>query len=163
MSSQPSPAVDSGAVVFRLTTGQQRRFRVGLVGAGLIVWSLGLVRLVVTGRFGSEGVVPTLVLTVAVAIVVVVVARLERVVVLADDAVHARWGPWRSVMPWSEVDAIDERDRGLSRRVAIHVGRRTRVLPVPLTGGSILGPGPDPGLDEKLDLIRRWWLERHTS
>ena len=155
--------MDSGTVVFRLTTNQRRRTRIGLVGAGLIVWSLGVVRLVVTGRFGLEGVVPTVVLTVATVVVMVAVDRVDRVVVLSDTAVHARWGPWRLELPWSEIDAVDERDRGLSRRITIRSGRRTRVLPVPLTGGSILGPGPDPGLDEKLDLIRRWWLERRSS
>jgi len=33
------------------------------------------------------------------------------------------------------------------------------LLPVPLTGGSLLGPGPDPELDHKVEVIRRWWQE----
>ncbi len=43
-----------------------------------------------------------------------------------------------------------------------HGSGRT-VLPVPLTGGSLLGPGADPGLDDKVELIRQWWLEPGTS
>jgi hypothetical protein len=156
--------VDAATVVFQLTAVQQRRYRVGLVGAGTIGWSLGVVRLVTTGRFLSAGqVVPTLVLTLAAVVVVVAAARVKRVVVLTDDAVHVRWGPWHRAVPWADIDAVDERDRGLSRRVVLRVGSRTRVLPVPLTGGSILGPGADPGLDEKLELIRRWWVDRRSS
>ena len=151
-------------MVFRLTAAQQRRFRIGLIGGALIGWSLGVVRLVTTGRFLSAGVVvPTLVLTVAVIVVVVVAARVRRVVVLTDQALLARWGPWRAEVAWADIDAIDERERGLARRIVVHSGRRRRVLPVPLTGGSILGPGADPGLDDKLALIRRWWQDRTSS
>lgn len=147
-------------MVFHLTAGQQRRFRIGLIGGALIGWALGVVRLVTTDRFLSgNGILPLAVLTVAAIIVVVAVTRMKRVVVLTEDAAHLRWGPWHTEVPWSVVDAVDERERGLARRVVLRSGRRHRVLPVPLTGGSILGPGADPGLDEKLELIRRWWLE----
>jgi hypothetical protein len=150
-------------MVFQLTAGQQRRFRIGLIGAAVIGWSLGVVRLVTTGRFLSAGgLVPIVVLTLAAIVVVVAVTRMKRVVVLTADAVHLRWGPWRAEVPWTAVDAIDERDRGVARRVVLRSGRRVRVLPVPLTGGSILGPGVDPGLDEKLEMIRRWWLEHRS-
>jgi hypothetical protein len=42
-----------------------------------------------------------------------------------------------------------------------HDGGRT-VLPVPLTGGSLLSVGADPALDHKVDLIRQWW-QGHAS
>ena len=64
-------------------------------------------------------------------------------------------------LPREELLTFEELER-LARRVVLRSGRRTRVLPVPLTGGSILGPGADPGLDEKLELIRRWWLEHRS-
>jgi hypothetical protein len=155
--------VSGATVVFRLTAAQQSRYRIGLVGGALIGWSLGVVRLVATGRFLSAGViVPTLVLTLAVVVVTVVAARVDRVVVLTDEGVHTRWGPWRAEIAWADIEAVDERYRGLARRVALRSSRGSRVLPVPLTGGSILGPGIDPGLDEKLELIRRWWLEHRN-
>jgi hypothetical protein len=155
--------VDGATVVFRLTAAQQRRYRIGLVGGALIGWSLGVVRLVATGRFLSVGViVPTLVLTLAVVVVAVVAARVDRVVVLTHEGVHTRWGPWWAEIAWADIEGVDERYRGLARRVALRSGRNSRVLPVPLTGGSILGPGIDPGLDEKLELIRRWWLEHRN-
>jgi len=151
-------------MVFRLTAVQQRRVRLGLVGGAVIVWGLGAVRLVATGRFlATGGVVPTALLTVALAVAVVAADRVRRVVVLTDDALHTRWGPWRRQIEWSDIEAIDRRDRGTSRRIVVRVGGRTRVLPVPVTGGSILGAGRDPGLDEKLELIRRWWAERRGS
>ena len=161
----PSPVVGTETtMVFRLTAVQQRRVRLGLAGGAVIVWALGVVRLVVTGRFlTTDSVAPTAVLTVALVIAVIAADRVKRVVLLTDDALHTRWGPWRRTMAWTDIEAVDRRDRGVARRVVVRAGGRTRVLPVPLTGGSILGPGRDPGLDEKLELIRRWWAEHRGS
>jgi len=55
-------------------------------------------------------------------------------------------------------------ERGTARRVVLtrHDGGRER-LPVPLTGGSLVGPGRDPDLDDKVDLIRRWWVDHRPT
>lgn len=151
-------------IVFRLTAHQQRRFRIGLGGVAVIVWSMGLVRLAVTDRLTSTaGIVPIVVLSAALAVVVAIVSRMQPIVVLTDSALHLRWGPRRSEIAWVDVDDVVIRERGVGRRVVVHAAGRRRVLPVPLTGGSILSPGPDPDLDHKVELIRAWWRERRSS
>ena len=83
--------------------------------------------------------------------------------VLDDEAVHWRWGPRQATVAWSDVDAVEVRERGTARRIVLVGPGGRSVLPVPLTGGSLVGPGLDPGLDEKVELIRRWWDERRSS
>ena len=50
----------------------------------------------------------------------------------------------------------------MSRRVVVHHGGRHTVLPVPLTGGSLLGPTHDPALDHKVELLEDWWREHYV-
>jgi hypothetical protein len=153
----------AATMAFRLTAHQRRRFRIGLGGVALIVWSMGVVRLAVTHRMtAAAGLVPLVVLTVALAVVVAILARMQPIVVLTDDALHLRWGPRRAEIGWGEVDDVVIRERGVGRRVVVHAAGRRRVLPVPFTGGSILSPGADPDLDHKVELIRGWWLERRS-
>jgi hypothetical protein len=65
---EPDPASgpEAGTMVFRLTTAQGRRRRIGLMGGAAIVWTLGLVRYVVTGRVSGDRWVLPLVLLAAV-------------------------------------------------------------------------------------------------
>ena len=148
-------------LVFRLTARQRLRYRLGVGGVAFIVLALGIVRLTVTGRLASWsdlGAVVALALVLAAA--ATVVARMEPILVLAEDAAHLRWGPRRGSVPWADVTAVDIRERGTARRVLLHTAEGRTVLPVPLTGGSILGPGADPDLDHKVELISGWWRER---
>ena len=151
-------------MIFRLTAGQGRRRRYGLVGGAAIIWSLGLVRFVVTDRLSSDHwVLPLVLLAAVLALGAVLLAAMAPVVVVTDDALAARHGPRRASIPCGEITAIDVRERGVSRRVVVHHGGRHTVLPVPLTGGSLLGPGPDPALDHKVELLQEWWRERSSS
>ena len=152
------PAGDIATVVFHLTASQRRRYRVGLAGVAAIVWFLGLVRLVVTGRVtASSGWLGLVVLAAALGATAVAVGRVLPVVVLDARGIRARWGPRRSAVAWAAVSAVAVRERGTARRLVItHDGDHT-VLPVPLTGGSILSAGVDPALDHKVDVVRQWW------
>jgi hypothetical protein len=128
-----------------------------------MVWSVGLVRLAVTQRLDeAAGWIGLVVLAVALGAVVMVVRQVQPVVVLDEDAVHWRWGPRHAVVAWSDVQSVEVRERGTARRVVLVRSDDRAVLPVPLTGGSLIGPGPDPALDEKVDLIRRWWGEHRS-
>jgi len=160
---RPSPSSSgsqAGTLVFHLTASQRRRYRIGLAGAAAIVWVLGLVRLVVSGRVASSsGYLGLIVLALALVATAAAVGLVLPVVVVDGDGVRSRWGFRRSAVPWSSVTAIGVRERGEARRVVLdHEGGKT-VLPVPLTGGSILSPGVDPALDHKVDLLRQWWQE----
>ncbi len=160
----PSPSsspAGAATLVFHLTAAQRRRYRIGVAGVAAIVWSLGLVRLVVSGRVtASSGYLGLVVLALALGAASVTTGRVLPVVVLDGDGVRARWGFRRAAVPWSSMRGITVRERGVARRVVLdHDGRHT-VLPVPLTGGSILSPGADPALDHKVDLLRQWWQER---
>ena len=154
----PSPAAGVATVVFHLTAAQRRRYRVGVAGVAAIVWALGLVRLVVSGRVtASSGYLGLVVLAVALGATAVAVGRVLPVVVVDARGVRARWGFRRTVMPWTSVSAVTVRERGVARRVVLtHDGHHT-VLPVPLTGGSILSAGVDPALDQKVEVLRQWW------
>ena len=156
----------ASALEFRLTARQRGRYGRGLVGIAVIVWSVGLVRLAVTHRLDRvTGWAGLVVLALVLAALVVALRRVEPVVVLDDDAASWRWGPRQASITWSEVRGVEVRERGTARRVLLvhgpgRAGRGGRaLLPVPLTGGSLLGPGPDPELDHKVEVIRRWWQE----
>ena len=65
--------------------------------------------------------------------------------------------------PWSDVDAVEVRERGTARRVVLVRAGGRPVLPVPAdrwvagrAGASI------PGSTSKVELIRRWWDERRS-
>jgi len=151
-------------MVFRLTTAQGRRRRIGLMGGAAIVWTLGLVRYVVTGRVsGDRWVLPLVLLAAVLALGAALLAAMAPVVVVADDALASRYGPRRATIARGDIRAIDIRERGVARRVVVHHGTRRTVLPVPLTGGSLLGPGSDPALDHKVELLRGWWRRPSAS
>jgi hypothetical protein len=151
-------------VAFAYTARQARRARRGLVGVAAIFWSVGLVHQAVVGRLHTAGGWTTLlVLACLLGIVVVALSNLRRFVVLRTDAVDAHNGPRHWALAWSEITDVEVRERGVARRVVLHAGSRRRVLPVPLTGGSLLGPGADPDLDEKVELIRQWWADQQGS
>ena len=143
---------------FELTARQRRRSLRGLIGLAVIVWSLGLVRFAVTDRLSRPGGWVALAgLAVLLGLVVLALRAVRPVVVVAGDALELRWGPRHRRLLGRDVTEIGIRERGTARRVVVaHRGGRT-VLPVPLTGGSLLGPGPDPELEHKVDLIRGWW------
>jgi len=160
----PDATSDPAGMVFRLTTAQGRRRRLGLMGGAAILWFLGLVRIVVADGPSSDHLVLPLVLLAAVlALGAMLVAGMAPVVVVTDEAIAARHGLRRANVPVAAITAIDVRERGVARRVVVHHEGGRTVLPVPLTGGSLLGPGPDPALDHKVDLLRGWWYERTAS
>ncbi len=147
-------------MVFRLTAAQGRRRRIGLMGAAAILWTLGLVRIVVTDRLsGDRWWLPLVLLAAVLALGAALLAGMAPVVVVGADALSASHGPRRSTIARADITDVDIRERGVARRVVVHHHGRRTVLPVPLTGGSLLGPGADPALDHKVDLIRRWWQE----
>ena len=157
----PQPA---SALEFRLTDRQRRRSVRGLIGLAAMVWSVGLVRLAVTHRLDDAGGwVGLVVLAAVLGVVVALLRQVRPVAVLDADGVHWRWGPREASIPWADVDAVEIRERGTARRVVVVGSAGRTVLPVPLTGGSLVGPGPDPALDEKVELIRRWWGGRRSS
>jgi hypothetical protein len=152
------------AMIFRLTTSQGRRRRYGLAGGAAIVWSLGLVRFVVTDRLTTDHwVLPLVLLAAVLALGAALVAAMAPLVVVSDDVLASRYGPRRITIPCSEITDIELRERGIARRVVVRHGGGHTVLPVPLTGGSLLGPGPDPELEHKVELLRGWWRERSAS
>ena len=149
---------DGKTAVIHLTAAQRRRFRVGLGAVALIVWSLGVVRLVVTGRVtASSGALGLVGLALALGAAAAAAGRVLPVVVADGAGIRARWAFRRLAVPWSAVTEISVRERGMARRVVLHHDGRRSVLPVPLTGGSILSPGVDPALDEKVALLCQWW------
>jgi len=155
---------EAGTMIFRLTAGQGRRRRYGLAGGAAIVWSLGLVRFVVADRLSADHwLLPLVLLAAVLALGAALLAAMAPVVVVTDDALAARHGPRRSTIACRDITDIEIRERGVARRVVVHHGGGHTVLPVPLTGGSLLGPGPDPALDHKVDLLRGWWQERSPS
>lgn len=147
-------------MTFRLTASQGRRRRLGFMGGAAIIWAIGLVRLVVTDRVSpGHWVLPLVLLAAVLALGAALLAAMAPVVVVTDVALAARNGPRRSTIARDDITALDIRERGTARRIVVHHGGRHTVLPVPLTGGSLLGPGPDPALDHKLELLRGWWRE----
>jgi hypothetical protein len=151
-------AIGEDTLVFRLTERQRRRRVWGLCGLALIAWGAGVVRFVVAHRLDrSSGWVALVVLAALLAVAVVWVARVQPHVTLGPEAVVAAWGPWQRQVAREAVTAVEVRERGTARRVVVTHGGGRLVLPVPLTGGSLIGPGPDPSLDEKVEMVRRWW------
>jgi hypothetical protein len=147
-------------MIFRLTATQGRRRRFGFMGGAAILWSLGLVRLVVADRLSTDHwVLPLVLLAAVLGLGAALLAAMAPVVVVTDTTLAARNGPRRSTIARDDITAIDLRERGTARRVVVRHGGRHTVLPVPLTGGSLLGPGADPALDHKVDLLRGWWRE----
>jgi hypothetical protein len=153
----------ASALEFRLTDRQRRRYGRGLAGLAAIAWSIGLVRLAITHRLDQVGGWAGLVVLAAVlAFLVAGVRRVQPVLVLDETGAHWRWGPRQSSTAWADVAAVEVRERGTARRVVLTGPGGRTVLPVPLTGGSLVGPGADPELDHKVDVIRQWWEEhRH--
>jgi hypothetical protein len=122
------------------------------------VWSLGVVRLVVTGRVSaSSGWTGLVVLALALGAAAAAAGRVLPVVMVDGNGIRLRWGFRRLAVRWSAVTGITVRERGTARRVVLHHDGHRTVLPVPLTGGSILGPGADPALDHKVEMLRQWW------
>jgi hypothetical protein len=159
--SEPTRA---SALEFRLTDRQRRRYARGLVGLAVMAWSIGLVRLAVTRRLDQAGGwAGLIVLAVVLAAIIAGVRRVQPVLVLDETAAHWQWGPRQSSMAWDEVAAVEIRERGTARRVLLTGPDGRSVLPVPLTGGSLIGPGSDPGLDDKVEVIRRWWAEHRQQ
>ncbi|MGZ4710031.1 MAG: hypothetical protein ACXWBN_14950, partial [Acidimicrobiales bacterium] len=160
----PGADPPAGVMVFRLTAAQGRRRRIGFMGGAAILWTLGLVRFVVADRLSSDHwVLPLVLLAAVLALGAALLAAMAPVVVVTEEALAARHGPRRSTVARADITAVDIRERGVARRVVVRAGGRRTVLPVPLTGGSLLGPGADPALDHKVDLIRRWWQEPSPS
>jgi len=151
-------------IVFRLTASQQRRYRFGLAGGASMVLSAGVVRLAITGRLMSlAGLVSISVLALALGAAAMVVIGMQPLVVVTETSLLARRGPRRTEVTWIDVTTIDIRERGESRRVVVHANGRPVVLPVPLTGGSLLSPGIDRDLDDKVEILRGWWRSRATT
>jgi len=147
-------------MVFRLTASQGRRRRLGFMGGAAILWTLGLVRFVVADRLSSDHwVLPLVLLAAVLALGAALLAAMAPVVVVTATTLAARNGPRRATIARAEITAVDIRERGIARRVVVHHGGRRTVLPVPLTGGSLLGPGADPALDHKVELLRGWWRD----
>jgi hypothetical protein len=154
----------AGDMVFRLTAAQGLRRRVGFLGGAAILWFLGLVRLVVADGGSTEHpLLPLVLLGAVLALGAMLLAGMAPLAVITDSAILARHGLRRTTIPVGDITAIDVRERGVSRRVVVHHRGHRTVLPVPLTGGSLLGPGADPALDHKVDLMRGWWQERSDS
>jgi hypothetical protein len=148
-------------VVFELTTRQRRRTRWGLIGLAAMAWSAGAVRFALDDRLSSaSGWLSLLALAALLVLAVAALGGIQPLVVLTDDTIVIRRGPRHAQVPWSEVTGVEIRERGTARRAVLHHGDGHLVLPVPLTGGSLVGPGPDPGLDHKVELIEEAW-QRH--
>ena len=156
------PTTDS--VQLHLTAAQQRRYRRGLVAVAAMVWSAGLVRFTVVDRLShASGWLALLVLAVLVMAVAWALSSVQPVTGLDSEGVVWRWGPRQRRVRWSEITRVEVRDRGVGRRVLLVRAEDRLRLPVPLTGGSLLGPGPDPDLDTKVALIHRWWVAHHHA
>ena len=151
-------------VEFRFTAGQQRRYRRGLGGIAVMVWAAGFVRFTLVDRLShASGWVELVVLAVLLAAAAAALGSVQPAAALDAEGADWRWGPRHVRLDWSEVTAVEVRERGTARRVVLVRADGTVRLPVPLTGGSLVGPGPDPGLDGKVDLIRRWWVARRPA
>jgi hypothetical protein len=166
---QSSDPVDSGdpttdSVELHLTAAQQRRYRRGLVAVAAMVWSAGLVRFTLVDRLAHvSGWLALLVLAVLLLAVAWALSSVQPVTGLDSQGVGWRWGPRQRRVRWSEITGVEVRDRGMARQVLLVRADDRLRLPVPLTGGSLLGPGPDPDLDTKVDLIHRWWVAHQPA
>ncbi len=160
---QTGAATPSPVVVFELTGRQRRRRRWGLVGLAAMAWSVGAVRFALEHRLSElSGWLGLLGLAALLVLAVVALGGIVPVVVLTDDAVVMRQGPRHTQIAWAEVTGVEIRERGTARRAVLHRGDDHTVLPVPLTGGSLIGPGPDPGLDEKVEILRKRVVSQST-
>jgi hypothetical protein len=152
---QPAAAA---VVAFAFTRHQRRRSRLGLIGLAGILWSAGIVRFALDHRLSTgSGWAAVVGLAVLLAFAVLALSSIQPLVALTDDAVVIRRGPRHHQVLWRDVTDIELRERGTARRVVLHRGEQHAVLPVPLTGGSLIGPGADPELDHKVEVIRRRW------
>jgi hypothetical protein len=155
----PAPG-RTGTVVFRLTERQQRRWTWGLAGLALMAWGVAVVRFATERRLDRAGGWVALVIVAALlALAVRWVRNVQPTVTLSPEDLEATWGPRRWRIARADVTDVVVRERGTGRRVVVVHDRGRSVLPVPLTGGSLVGPGPDPRLDEKVELVRRWWRD----
>ncbi len=146
------------SVELRLTAPQRRRYRRGLVAVAAMAWAAGLVRFVLVDRLSHpSGWLALALLAGLLATVAWALSSVQPVTALDSDGLTWRWGPRRQRVPWSAITGVEVRERGVARRVVLATSSRRIRLPVPLTGGSLIGPGPDPDLDAKVELIRRWW------
>ena len=145
-------------VELRLTAPQRRRFRRGLVAVAAMVWSAGLVRFVLVDRLSHpSGWLALALLAGLLATAAWTLSSVQPVTALDPDGLTWRWGPRQQRVPWSAITGVEVRERGVARRVVVVASSHRVRLPVPLTGGSLIGPGADPELDAKVELIRRWW------
>jgi hypothetical protein len=152
------------ALELRFTAGQRRRYRRGLGGIAVMVWAAGLVRFTLVDRLSHpSGWLSLGVLAVLLAAAASAVGSVQPTTRLDDDGLSWQWGPRHRRVAWAQVTALEVRARGDARRIVVSddLGRTT--LPVPLTGGSLLGPGLDPDLDGKVDLIRQRWVARRPA
>jgi hypothetical protein len=156
------PAGDT--LEFRFTAGQRRRYRRGLGGIAGMVWAAGLVRFTVVDRLSRpSGWLLLVVLAVLLAAVAGALGSVQPTTRLDDAGLSWQWGPRQRRASWAEVTAVEVRERGVARRIVITDGLGRTTLPVPLTGGSLVGPGPDPELDGKAELIRQRWVARRPA
>jgi hypothetical protein len=153
-----SAAETAAIVAFALTRRQRRRSRVGRLGLAAILWSGGLVRYAVDHRLAEwSGWLALIGLAALLALAVVALGAIQPLVALTVDGIVIRYGPRYDRVAWTEITEIEVRERGTARRAVVHRGEARTVLPVPLTGGSLIGPGPDPDLDTKVAAIRQRW------
>ncbi len=159
----PDPlAAGHDTLELRYTAAQRRRYRRGLLAVGAMVWSAGFVRFTLVGRLTRpSGWLALVVLAALLVVLALAVATIEPILRLDDEGLAWRWGPRHQRLAWSQVGQVELVEQGTARRVVLQpvdpTGRRRRRLPVPLTGGSLLGPGVDGDLDGKVDLIRGRW------
>ncbi len=147
-----------------MTAAQQRRYRRGLVAVAAMVWSAGLVRFTLVDRLAhASGWLALVALAVLLVAVAWALSSVQPVTGLDPDGVAWRWGPRQQRVRWSEIAGVEVRERGAARRVLLVRADGRLRLPVPLTGGSLIGPGPDPDLDSKVELIHRWWVAHQPA
>jgi hypothetical protein len=158
MPSPPEP------VAFEFTAAQRRRSSIGLLGIAGMVWAAGLVRFTLVDRLSrASGWVTLAVLAVLLVAAARSLASVRPVTRIDAEGVSWSWGPRHDQMAWSEITAVEIQERGTARRVVLVGADRRSRLPVPLTGGSLVGPGPDAELDHKVELIRRAWEGRRVA